>query len=109
MLEASARAGARECGYVVLRLPHEVKDLVSEWLAIHEPYKALQVMTLVREVHGGRNYNSGFGVRQRGSGAYAQMISDRYAGAVRRLGLNTERATLDCSRFRVPDDQAELF
>ena len=109
MLEASARAGARECGYVVLRLPHEVKDLVSEWLAIHEPSKALQVMTLVREAHGGRDYNSSFGVRQRGFGAYAQMNSDRYAGAVRRLGLNIERTTLDCSSFRVPDDQGELF
>ena len=109
VLAASARAGVRECGYVILRLPHEVKDLVAEWLAIHEPYKASRVMALVREVHGGRTYNSSFGMRQRGSGPYAQMISDRYAGAVRRLGLNIERSTLDGSRFRVPDDQGELF
>ena len=67
------------------------------------------MMALVREVHGGWTYNSSFGMRQRGSGPYAQMISDRYAGAVRRLGLNIERATLDGSRFRVPDDQGELF
>ena len=109
VLAASARAGARECGYVILRLPHEVKDLVAEWLAIHEPYKASRVMALVREVHGGRTSNSSFGMRQRGSGSYAQMISDRYAGAVRRLGLNIERSTLDGSRFRVPNDQGELF
>jgi len=109
ILRASATAGARECGYAILRLPHQVKDLVAEWLAVHEPYKLSRVMSLVREVHGGRVYNANFGVRQKGSGQYAKMIADRFHNAVRRFQLNVDRATLDCTLFNVPGNQGELF
>ena len=82
---------------------------MAEWLAVHEPYKLSRVMSLVREVHGGRVYNANFGVRQKGSGQYAKMIADRFHNAVRRFQLNVDRATLDCTLFNVPGNQGELF
>jgi DNA repair photolyase len=91
ILEASAAAGARWAGYVLLRLPHEVKDLFREWLAAHYPDRAHHVMSLVQQMRGGKDYDSSFGTRMRGTGTLAQLLRSRFQIACRRLGLGTSR------------------
>jgi DNA repair photolyase len=102
VLEASTAAGARQASYVMLRLPHEVKDLFREWLGVHAPLKAGHVMSLVQQMHGGRDYSAEWGERMRGSGEYAEMIAQRFRLACKRLHLNIARQTLDINQFRVP-------
>jgi len=112
ILEACAKAGASAAGYVILRLPLEIKDLFREWLQAHFPDRATRVMKLVREMRGGRDYDPEWGKRQKGEGPYAQLIADRFARACRRLGLDKPRLPLDHSQFRRPiesGDQQELF
>ena len=86
-----------------------VHALFEEWLSAFAPLKAGRVMRLVRDMRGGKAYDSRFGARQTGSGAYAEMIAARFEAAIRRYGLNGEESQLDCSRFRVPTDQLSLF
>lgn len=103
VLEAARDAGARQASYVMLRLPHEVKDLFRDWLQAHLPLKAEHVMSLVRQMRGGKDYDSGFGARMHGQGAYAGVIAQRFGTACRRLGLGAERApVLSTAYFRVP-------
>jgi len=103
ILEAAAQAGARWAGYVLLRLPHEIKDLFREWLSEHYPGRAAHVMSLIRDMRGGRDYDSSFGTRMRGTGPYAQLLSNRFRLACRRLKLNaTPRKPLDTTLFRPP-------
>jgi DNA repair photolyase len=102
ILEACASAGATAAGYVMLRLPLEIKDLFREWLAHAFPDRAARVMALVREMRSGRDYDASWGKRQRGEGAYAKLIADRFAAASRRLGLAAPRLPLDASQFRAP-------
>jgi DNA repair photolyase len=91
ILEAAASAGARWAGYVLLRLPHEVKDLFREWLAAHYPDRADHVMSVVRQMRGGKDYDSSFGTRMRGTGAFAELLRSRFQIACRRLSLGTGR------------------
>jgi len=107
VLEAAANAGAREAAYIFLRLPHEVKDIFTEWLQVHFPDRAARVMGLVREASGGRDYDNRFGIRQTGRGPYADMLGKRFRAACRRFGLETGRrgTRLDCSRFEPPGQQ----
>jgi len=112
ILEECAKAGATSAGYVVLRLPLEIKDLFREWLAQHFPDRATRVMALVRGMRGGRDYDPDWGKRQKGEGPYAQLIADRFAKALRRLGLDTPRLPLDHTQFRRPPEaggQGDLF
>ncbi len=112
ILEAAAAAGARSAGYVVLRLPHELKQLFTEWLETHYPLKAKHVLGLVRETHGGKLYDSDFGTRMKGTGPYAELLRRRFETACRRFGLSRGPAPLDTTRFRVPPragDQLGLF
>ena len=112
ILTEAASAGAREAGYVVLRLPLEIKDLFREWLEARFPDRAKHVMTLVRQMRGGRDYDPEWTQRQRGQGPYAKLIADRFARACRKLGLNKARHPLDSTQFRRPieaGDQQELF
>lgn len=102
ILKACVDAGARSAGYVLLRLPHEVKDLFKEWLAIHEPLKAKHVMSLVRAARDGRENDPEFGSRLRGTGAYADLIAQRFARACKQLHLNQPRAALDTTQFCPP-------
>ena len=108
IVERVAAAGASGAHYIFLRLPHEVRDLFVEWLEAHFPDRAQHVMSLVRQASGGRDYDSRFGVRQRGRGPYAELIGQRFRAACRRHGLGTGgrlRAldeSLDCSRFEAP-------
>lgn len=102
-LEAAAAAGAQWAGYVLLRLPHEVKDLFREWLAAHFPDRAEHVMSLVRQMRGGKDYDPSFGVRMRGTGPLAELLRGRFQIACRRLGLGTGRhAVPDTGLFRPP-------
>jgi DNA repair photolyase len=112
VLGAAANAGAREAAYIFLRLPHEVKDIFTEWLQLHFPERAARVMGLVREASGGKDYDNSFGIRQTGRGPYADMLRKRFRAACRRHGLETGRreTTLDCSRFDPPGQkQLGLF
>ncbi|HYL02801.1 MAG TPA: PA0069 family radical SAM protein [Steroidobacteraceae bacterium] len=104
ILEACAAAGARWAGYVLLRLPYEIKDLFREWLAEHYPQRAAHVMALVRDMRGGRDNDPRFGSRMRGTGPYALLLRSRFQLAARRLGLDgaAARGTLDTTRFRPP-------
>lgn len=88
ILEASAQAGARSAGYVLLRLPHEVKDLFREWLEANEPLRAKHVMSRLHAMRGGRDYDSRWGTRQRGEGEYAELLRKRFELACVRFGLN---------------------
>jgi DNA repair photolyase len=103
ILEAAASAGVRWAGYVLLRLPYEIKDLFREWLAEHYPDRAAHVMALIRSMRGGRDNDPRFGTRMRGTGAYAQLLANRFQLACRRLGLNSvPRTPLSTARFRPP-------
>ncbi|MGH8108896.1 MAG: PA0069 family radical SAM protein [Arenimonas sp.] len=111
ILEASREAGAASAGYVLLRLPHELKQIWREWLELHYPERAAHVMSLMQQMHGGKDYDSSFGNRMRGQGPFADLIAQRFKKAHQRLGFGRLPA-LDCSRFerpRKPSPQAELF
>jgi DNA repair photolyase len=99
-LEAGHAAGAREAGYVLLRLSHELRDLFKDWLAVHHPERAAHVMSIVRQSRGGRENDTTFGVRMRGQGVFADMIAQRFKKACARLGLNARHYALDTLRFR---------
>jgi DNA repair photolyase len=103
IMEAAVEMGARWAGYVMLRLPYEVKDLFREWLAEHHPQRAAHVMSLIQDVRGGRDNDPNFGSRMRGTGPVAQLIRSRFQIAHRRLGLDAiERHRLDTTLFRPP-------
>ena len=112
ILETATEAGARWAGYVLLRLPLEIKDLFKEWLAEHAPLKAEHVMSLIRQSREGKENDAHFGSRMRGTGLYAEMIEQRFRLICKRLDLNRERLRLDTGQFRVParaGDQLALF
>ncbi|MFK8254095.1 PA0069 family radical SAM protein [Ancylobacter terrae] len=102
ILDAAAAAGVSEAGYVMLRLPLEIRDLFKEWLLAHYPDRYRHVLSLVRELHGGKEYDSTFGQRMKGSGPYAWTIGRRFEIAVERLGLNRRQNRLTTRHFRRP-------
>lgn len=103
ILEAAAAAGARSAGYVLLRLPHEVKTLFREWLAQHYPLRAQHVMSIVQSLRNGQDNDPRFGTRLRGEGPFAQLLRLRFAKACTRLGLPRARdAPLTTTLFRPP-------
>jgi DNA repair photolyase len=109
ILEAAAAAGARRAGWVLLRLPREVRGLMTEWLAAHRPLAAARVMSLLRSARGGRDSDARFHARMRGDGAYADLIDRRFTAAARRLGLESgPGAPLDTSQFRIPAAGGQL-
>jgi DNA repair photolyase len=114
ILEASAAAGASSAGYVLLRLPHEVRQLFEEWLHRHYPDRAARVLALVRQTRGGRLYDADFERRQTGEGAYAEMLARRFEVAARRCGLarrseEVEKLRTEGFDGRVDDAQGRLF
>jgi DNA repair photolyase len=111
ILAAAKQAGARRAGYVLLRLPHEVKILFREWLAEHYPDRAKHVMSLINQTRGGKDYDSKFGQRMRGTGAYAELLRMRFELARRKCGFEPEnrRHELPTHLFRPPPtDQPQL-
>jgi DNA repair photolyase len=105
VLEAARDAGAVHAHYVVLRLPWEVDPLFQQWLQAHFPERATRVMNRVREMRGGKDYDSSFASRMHGEGVWADLICQRFEKAVARLGLNRRDnrfALLDAGRFQRP-------
>lgn len=110
--EAAAQAGATSMGFVVLRLPLEIKDLFREWLEAHVPDRARRVLKLMREMRGGKEYDARWFERQRGTGPLAKLIADRMQAARTRFGLTGEAPPFDLTLFRpppAPGDQLLLF
>jgi DNA repair photolyase len=102
ILAAARQAGAGEAGYVLLRLPLELRHLVREWLLERHPGKLDRVMALVKDTRDGKDYDARFGVRQTGEGPYAWTIGRRFEIAARKLGFNAEKLRLATDLFRVP-------
>jgi DNA repair photolyase len=103
ILAAVVEAGAQRAAYAMLRLPYEVKDLFREWLERHYPMRAAHVMSLVRDMRGGRDNDPNFGSRMVGSGAFADLVRRRFDVACRKLALNTIGSrSLDTTLFHVP-------
>ena len=110
ILESARAAGASFAGYIVLRLPHTVKDVFLDWLDAHEPGKKARVLDRVREMRGGQLYDSTFGQRRRGAGFHAEQLRQLFEVTCRRLGLNREPPELSTAHFRRPGGaQLELF
>lgn len=113
VLERAHAAGARSAGYTVVRLPYELKALFREWLALHAPQRAEHVMSLIRQMNGGRDYDSDFATRMRGQGVFAQVLKRRFEVACRKHGFGRARELqLDVSRFVPPREaspQGSLF
>jgi len=114
VLEAAHAAGASMAGYQLLRLPNELKALFREWLAANVPLRAEHVMSVIRQIRGGRDNDPRFGTRMTGTGNYAELVAKRFEIACRRHGLNGEergiapRRSLDCTRFRAPSPGGQL-
>ncbi len=112
ILEAAAAAGARFAGRVVLRLPHGVAELFEAWLAEHYPERREKVMSRIRAVRGGRAYDARFGVRQRGTGRWADEMAALFELARRRADIAERGPTLSTAHFRRPaaaGDQLSLL
>lgn len=112
ILDAAAARGATAAGYVMLRLPLEIKDLFAEWLEAHAPGRAKHVLSLVAQARGGKLYDAAWGRRMTGTGAHAELLRKRYDLACKRHGFSKDRWTLVTSLFRPPPragDQLALW
>ena len=112
VLEQAAAAGAKAAGYVILRLPNEVKQLFREWLETHEPGKTEHVFSIIRDLRSGRENDPEYHTRMRGQGVYADLVRSRFQNACRKFGLNNERGELNTGLFKPPgtaDPQQSLF
>jgi DNA repair photolyase len=112
ILDAAAHAGVKEASYVLLRLPLEVRDLFREWLMANYPDRYRHVFTLIRDMRGGRDYDSQWGTRMKGTGPMAWMIGRRFEIACEKLGLNKRRSKLTTDHFVRPKgggQQLSLF
>jgi DNA repair photolyase len=112
ILDAVAHAGVKEASYVLLRLPLEVRDLFREWLMANYPDRYRHVFTLIRDMRGGRDYDSQWGTWMKGTGPVAWMIGRRFEIACEKLGLNKRRSKLTSEHFIRPKrsgQQLSLF
>ncbi len=109
LLETVADYNADAAGYVLLRLPHDLKDLFQEWLVQHYPDRATRIINLVRAMRGGKDYEADWGVRKRGRGEYARLISQRFRRVAKQFGLSNRPPRLRTDLFCVPaSSQAQL-
>jgi DNA repair photolyase len=108
IFEASAAAGAAEAITILIRLPHEVKEMFVEWLGTHYPERKAKVLSLIRQTRDGGLYNSQWGTRMSGEGPVADMLRQRAERARRKFGLDRKRVALDCSKFAVPGKARQL-
>jgi DNA repair photolyase len=114
VLEAASAAGAQTAAYILMRLPHELKGLFREWLGVHYPLRAEHVMSVVRQVRGGKDNDTRFGERMTGTGLFADLIGQRFAVACKRLGLNgrdkggRESPNLDTTLFHPPSPAGQM-
>lgn len=101
ILTASANAGAKTAGKILIRLPHEVKPLFYDWLQTHFPQRAKHVISLIRQNRGGKDYQNAFGIRMTGEGIFADLLQQRFRITCRRLGLNNvPLSKLNCALFK---------
>ncbi|WP_372987120.1 hypothetical protein [Marinobacter sp.] len=109
--EAAAQAGAEQAGWIMIHLPYELDELFQDWLQRHFPDRARHVMNRIRDLRGGKSYDSTFGSRMTGQGPYSDLIRQRFRNKVRKLGLNgREQRTLRTDLFRRPaGDQMALW
>lgn len=107
ILESAHQAGAREAGYIILRLPLEVAPVFKDWLLRNYPDRYRHVMSLVRSMRDGKDYDAEWGKRMKGSGPYAWQIGRRFEIAAKRLGLNAERLRLRTDLFKAPGGPGE--
>ncbi|UHL64289.1 PA0069 family radical SAM protein [Paralcaligenes sp. KSB-10] len=112
ILFSAKEAGATDAWYVLLRLPLEISELFREWLAAHQPLKEKHVMNLIRQMRGGKAYDSDFKTRMRGTGVFADLLEQRFQKACAKAGLNQGRKRLSTEFFRRPPErkaQLNLF
>ncbi len=109
ILGAAAEHGAKEAGFVMLRLPLELKELIREWLQTEFPDRAARIINLLRDMHGGRDYTPEWRLRQRGQGPYAEQVAMRFRLACKRLGLNERNHKLRLDLFRHPVAKGQQF
>ncbi|WP_412103607.1 PA0069 family radical SAM protein [Stappia stellulata] len=102
ILEAAHEHGAREAGYILLRLPIEVSPLFRDWLLRHRPDSYRHVMNLIRSMRGGKDYDAQWGKRMRGDGPYAKQLANRFSLACKRIGMNSRRRSLTSELFSPP-------
>jgi DNA repair photolyase len=107
ILDAVAETGVRQAGYVLLRLPLEVRDLFREWLVANFPDRYRHVFKLIRDMRGGKDYDSTFGTRMTGKGPIAWMIGRRFEVACERLGFNVTSVKTTTEHFRPPLPSAQ--
>jgi len=107
VLDSAANAGAREAGYVILRLPLEVSPIFKDWLLRHYPDRYRHVMSLIRSMRDGKDYDSEWGKRMKGAGPYAWQIGRRVEMAAKKFGLNQERSRLRTDLFMGSERGAE--
>jgi hypothetical protein len=109
ILEAAREAGATMAGYVLLRLPYQIKDLFLDWLKRNVPLRAQHVASLIRQTHGGELYDASYFTRQRGEGHFAAQIRQNFTVFKRRYHLDRPTGTLNTRAFRRPQpDRAQL-
>lgn len=109
IVKTAAEHGATSAAYVVLRLPHELKDIWSDWLQEHYPDRAERVMKIVRLMRGGKEYRADFGERMTGTGDFAQLLKARFDLALRKNKLQRRMDSLDESLFCAPGAQLDMF
>jgi DNA repair photolyase len=109
IIAATSAAGATHAGFVVLRLPWAVAPLFERWLEEHFPDRKEKVLNRVRDMRGGKMYDSTYGVRQRGEGIFAQQIKAVFDLACRKYGMNEKHYDLSTAEFRRPTNQGSLF
>ncbi len=107
ILESAATAGAREAGYIILRLPLEVSPIFKDWLLRSAPDRYRHVLSLIRSMRGGKDYDAEWGKRMKGTGPYAWQIGRRFEITAKRLGLNQERLKLRYDLFQPPRPEGE--
>ena len=112
IVDAVADAGATHANFVMLRLPHELKAIMRDWLARHFPDRARRVMSVMQAMRGGKDYDATWGLRQRGEGPFADAVAQRFRLAAKRHGLTLGHIKLDTTLFRAPERpraQLDLF
>jgi DNA repair photolyase len=108
ILKAAADAGATSAGYVLVRLPYQIKDLFEDWLARHMPQRQKRVQRLIRQARGGKLYEAEWGTRMCGQGAYARQIGKTFELFAARYGLTNGHEPMNTGAFRRPRDSAQM-
>lgn len=107
ILEQAREAGAQQAGFVVLRMPHEIKGLFSDWLATHYPLKVEHVLNRMRDLHGDNMYQANFGQRMRGTGEFSELLRQRFRLAYKRLGF-VSLPELNVKKFKSPNKPEQM-